>query len=81
MKNFFDLLIGDEIHEYKSRGSAQGIAAGILSDACGRSLSLTGNPHGRLLIDNLPSAVPVLTRDQDGVRSLRGAPVDKAVRL
>ena len=42
LKGFFDLLIGDEIHEFKSRGSAQGIAAGILADACGKSLSLSG---------------------------------------
>ena len=27
MKGFFDLLITDEVHEYKGRGSAQGIAA------------------------------------------------------
>ena len=46
MKGFFDLLIGDEIHEYKGRGSAQGIAAGILADACGRSLSLSGTLMG-----------------------------------
>ena len=46
MKGFFDLLIGDEIHEYKGRGSAQGIAAGILADACGKSLSLTGTLMG-----------------------------------
>ena len=46
MKNFFDLLIGDEIHEYKGRGSAQGIAAGILADACGKSLSLSGTLMG-----------------------------------
>ena len=46
MKNFFDLLIGDEIHEYKGRGSAQGIAAGILADVCGKSLSLTGTMMG-----------------------------------
>ena len=26
MKGFFDLLVGDEVHEYKGRGSAQGIA-------------------------------------------------------
>ena len=31
MKGFFDLLIGDEVHEFKGRGSAQGIAAGILT--------------------------------------------------
>ena len=46
MRGFFDLLIGDEIHEFKSRGSAQGIAAGILADACGKSLSLSGTLMG-----------------------------------
>ena len=46
MKGFFDLLIGDEVHEFKGRGSAQGIAAGILSDVCGKSLSLTGTLLG-----------------------------------
>ena len=46
MKGFFELLIGDEIHEYKGRGSAQGIAAGILADACGKSLSLSGTLMG-----------------------------------
>lgn len=46
MHGFFDLLIGDEVHEYKGRGSAQGIAAGILADACGRSLSLSGTLMG-----------------------------------
>ena len=46
MRGFFDLLIGDEIHEFKSRGSAQGIAAGILADVCGKSLSLTGTLLG-----------------------------------
>ena len=46
MKGFFDLFIGDEVHEFKSRGSAQGIAAGILADACGKSLSLTGTLLG-----------------------------------
>ena len=46
MRGFFDLLIGDECHEFKSRGSAQGIAAGVLADACGRSLSLTGTLLG-----------------------------------
>ena len=46
MKGFFDLLIGDEVHEFKGRGSAQGIAAGILADGCGKSLSLTGTLLG-----------------------------------
>ncbi len=46
MRGFFDLLIGDEIHEFKGRGSAQGIAAGVLADACGKSLTLTGTLTG-----------------------------------
>ncbi len=46
MRGFFDLLIGDEVHEFKSRGSAQGIAAGVLAEACGKSLSLTGTLLG-----------------------------------
>ena len=46
MKRCFDLLIGDEVHEYKGRGSAQGIAAGVLADACGKSLSLSGTLMG-----------------------------------
>ena len=46
MKGFFDLLIGDEVHEFKGRGSAQGIAAGILADVCGKSLSLSGTLMG-----------------------------------
>ena len=46
MKGFFELLTADEVHEYKGRGSAQGIAAGVLADACGRSLTLTGTLSG-----------------------------------
>ena len=46
MKSFFDLLIGDEVHEFKGRGSAQGIAAGVLADACGKSFTLTGTLTG-----------------------------------
>ena len=46
MRGFFDLLITDEVHEYKGRGSAQGIAAGVLADACGKSLSLSGTLMG-----------------------------------
>ena len=33
MPRFFDLLIVDEQHEYKARGSAQGLAAGTHADA------------------------------------------------
>ena len=46
MPGWFDLLVADEVHEYKGRGSAQGIAAGILADACGTSLALTGTLAG-----------------------------------
>ena len=46
MRGFFDLLIADEVHEYKGRGSAQGVAAGVLADACGKSLSLSGTLMG-----------------------------------
>ena len=46
MKDFFDLLIADEVHEYKARGSAQGIAGGNLAQACGRALTLTGTLAG-----------------------------------
>ncbi len=46
MKGFFDLLVTDEVHEYKGRGSAQGIAAGTLAEACGKSLSLSGTLMG-----------------------------------
>ncbi|MDE2860921.1 MAG: hypothetical protein OXL35_05445 [Chloroflexota bacterium] len=46
MKGFFDLCIFDECHEFKGRGSAQGIAAGVLADACGKSLSMTGTMMG-----------------------------------
>ena len=46
MRGFFDLCLADEVHEFKARGSAQGIAAGVLADACGKSLSLTGTLLG-----------------------------------
>ena len=46
LRGFFDLLVSDEVHEYKGRGSAHGIAAGILADACGKSLSLSGTLMG-----------------------------------
>ena len=46
VKNFFDLFIGDEIHEYKAGDSGQGIAAGNIAQHCGRSLALTGTYMG-----------------------------------
>ena len=46
LRGFFELLIADEVHELKGRGSAQGIAGGVLADACGKSLSLSGTLMG-----------------------------------
>lgn len=46
MPGAFDLLITDESHEYKARGSAQGIAAGTLAETCDRTLTLTGTLMG-----------------------------------
>ena len=46
MRDYFDLFIGDEVHEYKGRGSAQGIAAGILAECADKSMTLTGTLTG-----------------------------------
>lgn len=46
MKGFFDLLLIDEQHEYKARGSAQGVAAGTLAEASKAVLTLTGTLLG-----------------------------------
>ena len=43
---YFDLLLIDEQHEYKARGSAQGLAAGTLAEACKAVLTLTGTLMG-----------------------------------
>lgn len=34
MRRYFDLLIVDEVHELKSRGTAQGLAGAVLAEAC-----------------------------------------------
>ena len=46
MSRFFDLLICDEVHEYKGQGTAQGIAGAVLAGVCGQSLVLTGTLMG-----------------------------------
>ena len=81
MKGFFDLLVTDEVHEYKSRGSAQGIAAGSPRRRLRQVPQPDGHSHGRLREHALPPALSVLAGDQDGVRALRRAPLDTAVRL
>jgi SNF2 family DNA or RNA helicase len=45
-KNFFDLLVIDECHEYKGKGTSQGFAAGALAAACKKTLALTGTLFG-----------------------------------
>jgi superfamily II DNA or RNA helicase len=46
LPGFFDLLVLDEMHELKSGGSAQGIAAGALAEAIPHTLGLTGTLFG-----------------------------------
>ncbi|OYU98479.1 MAG: helicase, partial [Burkholderiales bacterium PBB5] len=45
-KGFFGLLIGDEGHEFKNDGSAQGQAFGVLTSQCRKALLLTGTLMG-----------------------------------
>jgi len=45
MKNFFDLFITDEVHQFKNE-SGQGYAFGVLSSACKYVLCLTGTLAG-----------------------------------
>ena len=46
MKGFFDLTIADEMHQFKAKASAQGVSAGNLAAATGKSLALTGTLMG-----------------------------------
>ena len=46
MPGYFDLLLVDELHEFKARGSAQGIAMGQLAEAIGTVLTCTGTLMG-----------------------------------
>ena len=41
-RGVFDLLIGDEIHEYKAQNTAQALAFHALMQACPRTIGLTG---------------------------------------
>lgn len=42
----FELLIADEVQDFKARGSAQGLAVGALAEVCERTLTLTGTLFG-----------------------------------
>lgn len=46
MKRWFDMIIVDEIHEYKGGKTAQGIAAGNLASSCRNCITLTGTLMG-----------------------------------
>ena len=46
MPGFFDLVIADEGHEFKARGSAQGLALAALACAADRTLLMTGSLLG-----------------------------------
>ncbi len=46
LPGFFDLLLVDELHEFKARGPAQGIAMGQLAEAIGTVLTCTGTLMG-----------------------------------
>ena len=46
LRGYFDLLIVDEVHELKSRGTAQGLAGAALAEACAKTLVLTGTLLG-----------------------------------
>ena len=46
MAGHFDLVLIDEGHEYKARGSGQGLAAATLAEACSKTLVLTGTLLG-----------------------------------
>jgi hypothetical protein len=46
LKNFFDYLILDEIHEEKGADTAQGHAAGALAASCQKVIALTGTLIG-----------------------------------
>ena len=45
-RKFFDLLVIDECHEYRGRGTAQGTAIGNMASVCKKSLGLTGTLAG-----------------------------------
>ena len=45
-RGFFDLLVADEVHEYKAGESAQGLAVGTLANICGSTIGLTGTLMG-----------------------------------
>ncbi|MGI8915728.1 MAG: hypothetical protein ACR2JY_18410, partial [Chloroflexota bacterium] len=46
LRGHFDLLVVDECHEMKARGSAQGVAAATLAEVCGKTLTLSGTLFG-----------------------------------
>ena len=81
MKGFFDLLVGDEVHEYKGRGSAPGHRRRRPRRRVRQVSQPVRDVDGRLLLNAVSPALPVQPGAQDGLRALRRAPLDTAVRL
>ena len=46
LKTRFDMMIADEVHEYKGKGTARGIIIGNMSRAAKKTLTLTGTLMG-----------------------------------
>ena len=65
LKNFFDMLIADEIHQYKNL-SGQGFAFGILSGVCKYTLGLTGTLMGGYALDLFYLIIPEPSRCHAG---------------
>ena len=74
-RGYFGLLIGDEGHEFKNDGSAQGQAFGVLASQCRKALLLTGTLMGGyaddlfFLLFRLNPAAMI----EDGFRYQRGS--------
>ena len=76
MKGFFDLLIGDEVHEFKGRGSGPGHRRGHPSRRVRQVPEPDRDAPRRVLLDHLPPALPVQPwrsgRSSDGRTSTAG---------
>lgn len=79
-RGFFDLLVCDEGHEYKSTGSAQGQAMGVLAAKARKTLLLTGTLMGGYADDLFALLFRTLTERmiEDGYRPARNGSMNSA---
>ena len=63
MKGFFDLLVTDEVHEFKGRGSGPGHRRRHPRRRVRQVPQPDRDPPRRVLLDHLPPALPVLAGD------------------